>query len=189
MLAECGSALGRVVVIGWYAAEVHNHRLSVDHLTRQGIVTFDPKIKTERMSRGRRVQSIRQYIPGYVFVQFDVEAQAWRFINSTVGVKRLISAGEIPVRIPDNSMGLLLERCCDGFVDDPAELDRALLIVGKGDELRVIDGPFSGFHATATRKQLGDKVWLSLSIFGRQTLTMLPRKSVEIIPPPLGPKA
>ena len=71
------------------------------HLARQGFVPWLPEIRAMRR-HARKTETIATALfPSYLFVAFDPAVQPWRAINSTVGVRRLVSQGDRPVPVPD----------------------------------------------------------------------------------------
>src|SRR5665213_356294 len=81
----CG---GRWYVVQTHAGSEYKARLE---LHDQAFHCFLPEC-VERISHARKVTSRRgPLFPGYLFVSFDVGMTAWRSINGTRGVVRLIS--------------------------------------------------------------------------------------------------
>ena len=83
--------------MNWYAVQTQPNRenLALAHLERQGFDVWLPHI--ERIIRhARQVKSVRRPLfPGSIH-QLDLEKARWRAINSTVGVKNIVSCGRKP---------------------------------------------------------------------------------------------
>lgn len=125
----------------------------------------------------------RQYICGYIFVNFDVEETPWRYINDQPGVQRLLSTGpECPTRISDEVMAILLGRCSRDGIVDAEEVDDALArFVPVGAKVRISSGLFAGREG---RVQFSDRERIDVvlgKMLGR--LMIVPTKSddVEIV--------
>lgn len=85
----------------WYVVQTHlcaENRAGAN-LERQGFDVYCP-VYERRRSHARKVETVRASLfPGYLFVAMDVEAQRWRAVLSTQGVRRLVSQGTEPVAI------------------------------------------------------------------------------------------
>lgn len=140
--------------------------LAEAHLREQGFEVFNPKIKVERIRRGRRLAPlIRQYLPGYIFVRFDAATDCWYPVNWTRGVRRLISAApDRPIPIRSLVIQLLQERC-DGEFVIPCEADRALHWLQIGRTVRISKGAFEGRTGRISWTS-GDRVRVILSFLG-----------------------
>lgn len=172
----------------WHVAQTHPYAglLAETELKRQGYEAFNPTIKeTVDFGRGRTREVERPYVPGYIFIRFDRELDEWRPIQWTRGIKALMySTVNVPARISDAAMGLLLDRCVvspEGkhYVDERAA-DALLWSASVGDTVKIKDGSFGGFVGPITWAE-GHRLKVLLSIFGRQTEASLLKKQVEPI--------
>lgn len=152
------------------------YRIAEEFVSQLGYEVFNPKVQvTNGWLRGRRNVSIRQYIPGYIFVRFDIDEEGWQRINWQPGVRSLMYVGhEVPATVPDDVMEIMLRH---GDLVPEHEVDRHLYAVGR--EVRVIDGPFSSFPGViqdARRMRLT----VLVSVFGRQAPVQLDRRQVKL---------
>src|SRR6478752_4459386 len=102
--------------MGWYVAKTHYHQelLAKNELLRQGIRSFVPRYSRTRKVRYREVRTVRPLFPGYIFPQFDIGEDSWRFINSTYGIRKLMPVWcEFPTPVNDEIIESLLARCND----------------------------------------------------------------------------
>lgn len=122
----------------WHAAATQPRRelWAIEHLSRQGYVTFMPKRRIVTRHARRRVERIGSFFPGYVFIRFDPRRQQWRSINGTYGVRSLVMQGETPCRAPAGLVETLQAMTDDDgyFVPNPS--------FERGDRVRLISGPF-----------------------------------------------
>lgn len=154
--------------------------MAESHLLRQKFQPFVPKVSVEKLWRGERIIRIRPYIPGYIFIRFDRETDRWRSINGTRGIKQLVTCGDVPTRIPDRAMNVLLEMCVDGYVKEES-VDLSLKkLIPVDTTVKIKEGPFALFHGKITMST-EDRVTLLTSIFGRETEVTLDPKDVEIV--------
>lgn len=129
-------------MLAWYVALTIPNLSSIAerHLKQQAFEVFNPKEKLTKYLNGRSRVNIRQYIPGYIFMRFDVDDDCWFPINWTRGIRRLVAANpERPVPVSDEAMSILQERVGeDGFVYD-VDPDESWLQVGV--KVRVCNDP------------------------------------------------
>lgn len=153
----------------WHVVETKpgRYQLAEDFISRLDYQVFNPKIRiAKNWSRGRRRESVRQYIPGYLFVHFDLEVEGWQRINWSPGVRSLMYLGpELPATVPDAVVELILSNCELGtsYVKEQV-CDRKLFVIGQ--TVRVLEGPFASFNGPVTMVER-NRVTVLLSVFGR----------------------
>ena len=120
------------------------------------------EIETKR--RGSKfVEVSRPLFPGYVFVALEKQGANIRRVNSTHGVARLISFGNVPATVPTELISALRQRCDgDGFLRPPVRLQ-------PGDQVIVKSGPFANFVATVEKLTPDRRVWVLLELLGSTT--------------------
>jgi transcriptional antiterminator RfaH len=138
------------------------------NLARQGFPVFCPIQRETRRRGGRFVSEMRPLFPGYLFVSFNPGSSAWRTINNTYGVSRLVTFGECgPAPVPQNLVVGLMARCDDaGHLLPPP-------VLKPGDKAHVLSGPFAQFVATVESLAPERRVWVLLEILGCQTRVWL----------------
>lgn len=171
------------MTFAWYVATVYPFKemIAEEALFRRGLQPFNPKVRTSKIVRGRNVITERPYIPGYIFVNFDIEDERWRLISATRGIQRLISSTpELPSRIRPDAMRAILERCEGGIIDE-TEVDTALArFVPVGSIVKVKSGPFSDLEGKVVWSH-ADRVKVLLSLFQRPTEVRLKSGEVSLI--------
>lgn len=123
----------------WYAVNTLGGKepIAEINLNRQGYVTYVPWRFTS-VRHGKRFHQRRvSFFPNYLFVHFDAQRQRWRSINGTMGVRRLIMAGNDPVPVPRGLVEAMIARTGS---DDFLSFDSNLL---PGQEIEVLTGPFA----------------------------------------------
>ena len=148
----------------WYLVQVkpNGYRLAERNLARQGFTCFQPMVRaTER--RGAHFRPVsRPLFPGYLFVAFDPARAPWRKINSTAGVSRLLSLGNVPQEVPKGLVAELRARLdAEGHVTlaDNVEV---------GDRVEIQSGPFAGFLGEVARLAPEARAHLLVDLMGRQ---------------------
>jgi transcriptional antiterminator RfaH len=160
---------------GWIVVHTHVHAeaKAEQHLERQGYEVYLPKYKKTRR-HARRLETVtRPLFPGYLFVRYDVETTCWRPIQSTVGVRHLIRAGDTPVLAPDWVVdGLKGRQNSDGLV----EINTPLV---KGERVRIASGPLCNNVGVFDSADDNDRVIVLLDLLGRQVRVRLPMEAVQ----------
>jgi transcriptional antiterminator RfaH len=148
----------------WYLVQVkpNGYQLAERNLLRQGFQCFQPMARaTER--RGAQFRPVsRPLFPGYLFVAFDPARAPWRKINSTAGVARLLSLGNVPQEVPKGLVAELRARLdAEGHVilADNVEV---------GDRVEIQSGPFAGFLGEVARLAPEARAHLLVDLMGRQ---------------------
>lgn len=167
----------------WYVAMTRPGagKLAELCLLRQDFEVFNPKIRIRHVSRGREWFSERHYLPGYLFIAFDVEADEWRPINWTWGIRHLISAvPERPTPMRDVAMRVLLDRCDgNGYVLEE-EADQALEWLRVGRQVKITQGAMAGCNGVVKWKD-GDRLKVLLSFLGSTRPVEVRAKSLEAV--------
>jgi transcription antitermination factor NusG len=167
----------------WHVVQTKpfSEMLAEEGIRRKGFQPFNPKVYVHRIVRGARTWTERCYIPGYIFVQFDAEAQPqWPTINFVRGVKALLySAHETPAPVRDSAMRVLFERC-NGDRVKAEDIDTALSRVLPLDaQVRILSGPFE-HHVGRVAWTDAERVRVVLSLFGRATKVELKTRAVAL---------
>lgn len=150
----------------------NSHRLAERNLHRQGFATFLPLREMTRRSAGSFHVDLRPLFPGYMFVEFDISTAAWRKVNSTFGVSRLVSFGGKPRAVPVDLIEQLKARCDkSGKLLPPPALR-------EGESVELLSGPFSEFVATVEEVKADQRVWLLLDFMGKNTRVQVETKDV-----------
>ncbi|NDR56616.1 transcription termination/antitermination protein NusG [Aliiruegeria sabulilitoris] len=151
--------------LDWYLAQVkpNSWKIALRHLEHQGFVTFCPEDQETRRRNGAFTTELRPVFPGYLFVAIDGEKGAWRAVNSTRGVTRLVSFGLKPASVPRALIVSLRQRY--GRAEHSAMPEG----LSPGDRVRLATGPFAGFLAEIEKAAPDRRVWVLMDILGAQT--------------------
>ena len=124
-----------------------------------------PTEKVIELVKGERKASSRKFYPGYILVQMELNDDTWHLVRHTPKVTGFIGSQEKPIPLSDaEAEGIILQ------MQEGAQKPRPKFKFEKGDEVRVIDGPFANFNGTIDEviPEKG-KVRVLVSIFGRST--------------------
>ena len=161
----------------WYVAHTHPHKehRAVSHLQRQQFETFLPCFK-KRRSHARRIdQVLSPLFPRYLFVSLDLEADRWRAVHSTVGVRHLVCHGDLPAAVPTGIIEDLMAQADRRGVVAPA----TLLLFERGDRVRIVDGAFADQVGQYDRMTADQRIVLLLDILGREIEATVPISAVD----------
>lgn len=124
-----------------------------------------PTEQIVEMVKGQRKTSKRKFYPGYVLVKMVLTDRSWHIIQSIPRVTGFVGGKSRPMPLRDSEAERLMQT-----IESRKEQPRPKFHFERGDEVRVIDGPFTNFNATVedVNYEKG-KLKVSVSIFGRQT--------------------
>ncbi len=130
---------------------------------------LDCVVPTERvieLSRtGSKRTSTRKLYPGYVMINMVMNESSWNLIQSIPKVTGFIGGKNSPTPMKDEDAGHILS-----VMETRQEAPRPQFSFERGEDVRIIDGPFSGFNGTVEEVNPDKgKLRISVSIFGRQT--------------------
>ncbi|MEJ2684734.1 MAG: transcription termination/antitermination protein NusG [Candidatus Sulfobium sp.] len=123
-------------------------------------------IPTERvveLRAGKKKESDKKFYPGYILVEMDLDDETWHLIKNTPRVTGFVG-GKHPVPIPEEEVDIILQQVEKGPVPQVKTQYQ------KGENVRIIDGPFSNFNGFVEDVDLDHgRLRVMVSIFGRQT--------------------
>ena len=119
----------------------------------------------ELSKQGSKRTATRKFYPGYVMVQMIMTEYAWNLIQSIPKVTGFVGGKNRPTPMKDSEAENIL-----ALMETRKESPRPKFNFDKGEEVRIIDGPFSGFNGVVDEVNYDKgKLRVSVSIFGRQT--------------------
>jgi transcriptional antiterminator NusG len=114
-----------------------------------------PTEKVVELVKGERKTSARKFYPGYILVRMELNDETWHIVKNTPKVTGFIGGKDKPTPLSD---------------DEGALKPKPKYLFDRGDEVRVIDGPFSNFNGVVDEvSPEKGKVRVLVSIFGRST--------------------
>lgn len=138
-------------------------RTAQDHgLIEQVII---PTEKVIELVRGEKKTFTRKFYPGYVMLRMIMTDLSWHLVQSIPKVTGFVGGKNRPAPMRDSEAERIL-----ALMEARQEQPRPKFNFERGDEVRVIDGPFSGFNGMVEDVNYDKgKLRVSVSIFGRQT--------------------
>jgi transcription antitermination factor NusG len=88
----------------WYCARTKISvawEVTIAQLARQNFRAYLPIVRTQSYQLGKRIIVEQPLFGAYLFISFDIDVQAWRGINSTIGIVHLLPERlELPLPLP-----------------------------------------------------------------------------------------
>ena len=124
-----------------------------------------PTEQVVELVKGKRKESSRKFYPGYILVNMHMNNETWHIVNSTAKVTGFLGGRERPTPLTDQEASQILEHMEAGKLKPKPKY-----LFEIGDEIRVIDGPFTNFNGVVdeVNPEKG-KIRVLVSIFGRST--------------------
>jgi transcriptional antiterminator NusG len=170
----------------WYAIQTHSgyearvrdsllHRIKQNNMEDYfGEILIPTEQITENKPGGRtRIKQKLSY-PGYIFIQMRMSELVWHLVKGTTKVTGFLG-NQTPFEVPMSQ----IENARRGTAEGTAK-PKPRLSFEVGEEVRVLDGPFSNFTGTVDEVNMDkQKLKLKVSIFGRPTSVELDFAAVE----------
>jgi transcriptional antiterminator NusG len=124
-----------------------------------------PTEEVIEIRRGKKVQSERRFMPGYVLVHMEMSDEGYHLISSINRVTGFLGPQGRPMPMRDAEVNAILNRVQEG-----EESPRTLILFDIGERVKVKDGPFEDFDGMVEEvDEDAQKLKVSVSIFGRAT--------------------
>jgi transcriptional antiterminator NusG len=124
-----------------------------------------PTEEIVELVKGKRKTSSRKFYPGYILVRMQLDDETWHIVNDTAKVTGFLGGREKPTPLSDDEADQILNRMAAGKLKPQPKY-----FFESGDEIRVIDGPFTNFNGTVEEvNHEKGKIKVLVSIFGRAT--------------------
>jgi len=134
-----------------------------------------PAERVIELVKGKKREATRNLFPGYILVQMELTDDTWHIINDTPKVTGFVGGGTNPPPISEEEVRKIAQQ-----IEEGATRPKAKVAFEVGDQVKVIDGPFSDFNGVVEeiRPEKGT-LKVSISIFGRATSVEMELVQVE----------
>jgi transcriptional antiterminator RfaH len=159
----------------WFVLQykANSYHQAVKNLKHQGFETFLPLHNNTSQKKSRFVKTIKPLFPGYMFISLDKTKSNWHKINNTYGVSRLVTFNSTLRPIPSTFVDILKKRY---------DLSGKLLSLKKftkGDQVKVVNGPFTDFIAIVETYGEDQRIWVLMDILGKDTKIQTALRDLE----------
>jgi transcriptional antiterminator RfaH len=175
MTNECEAVADISARPQWYLVQAKPRQAerAESNLMRQGYQVFHPRLRVERIRRGRRLEAEESLFPNYLFIRLQRWVDNWYPLRSTRGVARLVGFGEEPLPVEDVVIDEIQRRLCEQPTEPALHL---------GEKVQIIDGPFRGIDAIFKAHQGEQRVHLLIELLHRQVTVTLPLANIRRCP-------
>ena len=168
----------------WYIIHTYvGHEDKVKNKLEQRIKSMDagtrilrveiPKENEIEIRSGQRRTVEKKMFPGYLMVQMAMDHESWKVVRETPGVTGFVGDGKEATPLEDHEADRILKQKEEGVA-------QVKIRFKKGENVRVVDGPFTDFIGTVDEINMGKgKVKVMLTLFGRETSVELDFLQVE----------
>ncbi len=138
-----------------------------------------PTEEVVEVRRGRKIQSERKFLPGYVLVKMQMTDAAFLLIKNTPKVTGFLGTDNKATPISEDEAMRILHHAKDS-VERPG---RPTITFEIGEVVKVSDGPFASFSGKVEEvDEERTRLKVAVSIFGRETPVELEFGQVEKVP-------
>jgi len=176
------------VEMKWYVAHTYSgHEQKAKKYLENAIITQGLKEKIGRvlvptetvveMKQGKRSSSIRKFLPSYILIEMVLDKETQHLVTTIPGITSFVGTSGKPVPLKPEETERILKQVERGRTRDYEEVP-----FKTGDQVKVIDGPFTdftGFVSEVNQEKKSLKVMVS--IFGRPTPVELDFLQVQTI--------
>ena len=136
-----------------------------------------PTEQVTEMRDGKRSTSTKKFLPSYSLVEMELDKVTQNLVVSTPGITNFVGAKGKPQPLRQDEVNRIM-----GQVDQTREAESTDVPFISGDQVKVIDGPFSDFSGFISEVNIERrKVKVMVSIFGRPTPVELDFLQVELV--------
>ena len=160
----------------WYVAHTYSgHEQKAKKYLENAIISQGMEEKMGRvlvptetvveMKQGKRSSTVKKFLPSYLLIEMILDRETQHLVTNTPGITSFVGASGKPVPLKPEETERILKQVERGRTRDYEEVP-----FKTGDQVKVIDGPFTdftGFVSEVNQERKNLKVMVS--IFGRPT--------------------
>jgi len=154
-------------------------KIELDNHSKKVGQVLVPREKYVMIRNNKKVQSEKNYYPGYIFIECDLNGELMRSIQTIKGVSGFLKGSNGPIAMTERDVRNMLKRA--GEKDEVTDETTISDMYSIGQAVTVIDGPFSSFNGKIV-EVLASKNLLKVevSIFSRKTPVELSAEQITV---------
>jgi transcriptional antiterminator NusG len=172
--------------MNWYVVNTHSgyenkaklaledaiQRAGIEHKFGEVLV---PTEQVVEVRDGKKKTTTRKSYPGYMFVQMAMDNESFHVVRTTPKVKGFIGGTRNPPPMPEDEVRRITHQ-----VEEEGDVPVVVADFTRGEDVRVIDGPFSTMNGKVEEVNVPRaKLRVLVTIFGRPTSVELDFTQVE----------
>jgi len=127
------------------------------------------------MVKREKKTSKRKFFPGYILIRMEINEESWHLVKNTPKVTGFVGGSTNPPSIAEEEVQKITAQIGEG-----ALRPKHKVLFEEGENVRVIDGPFTNFNGIVEEvKPEKGRLKILVSIFGRSTPVELEFSQVE----------
>ena len=145
------------------------------NLENQGIHSFFPKIRKQKITRGKKTDVEEALFPSYLFIFADQEDINFTRIRSTRGINDFVRFGN-QIACVSKKLIKQLEDACHSIND--LEIDTKSLLKS-GDKVEILSGSFQGLTAIFKEQDGLERSMLLLKVLNQENKISFSNKDIK----------
>lgn len=170
----------------WYVVQTYSsfenrvrdtieHKITIENLKDRINRVLIPTESVVEIKGGKKRTVQRALMPGYVLIEMVPDEDLFNLIKEVKGVSSFVGDGHSPAPLSREEIANLID-----IMEDKQEKPKARMTYRKGDQIKVIEGPFTGFVGQVDEVDAEKgKLKVMCSIFGRPTAVELDVLQIE----------
>ena len=147
-----------------------------EHLRAKIMDILVPMEKVFEVKDGKKKSKTKNFFPGYILINADLDNQVKDFVLSTQSVMGFLGTGNNPNPLQPEEVRRIV-----GRLSQDSTTERMETIFRSGDLVKIIDGPFNNFSGMIEEvNEEKMKIKVMVSIFGRKTPVEIDFTQAEI---------
>lgn len=149
---------------------ISQHKLA--HLFEDILVPSEDVVEVKKGTKKTRRHN---FFPGYILVKMDLNETSWHLVKGTPKITGFVGGSMNPPMVPEEEVRRITHQIEEGTLKPKTKVE-----FGKGENIRVISGPFANFVGIVDEvNEEKGKIRALVSIFGRSTPIELDFTQVE----------
>jgi len=122
-----------------------------------------PSENVVELIKGEKKTTSRKFFPGYILVNMELNDETWYVVKNIPKVTGFVGEEKKPTSVSEKDVKEIRNQMSQGVL-------KPKTVFEKGDNVRIIDGPFTNFNGLVdeVRPEKG-RLRVLVSIFGRST--------------------